>query len=157
MMNSELQKKDNGREERFFAPSIFSRNFQRELDDLWRGFGNFEVPNITSDWIPAADIVEGDNEYEISVEAPGMTKDNIKISFTSGVLSISGEKKAEEKKDTKRYHRIERSYGYFERSFRLPQAVQSDKIKADIKDGILKVSVPKSEEAKPKQIDIKVG
>jgi HSP20 family protein len=157
MTNSTLQKKDSNQEERFYAPLLFARDFQRQLGDFWRGMESFEVPAFTSEWVPAADIVETDNDYEITLEAPGMPKENVKISFANGVLSVTGEKKAEEKKDTKRFHRVERSYGYFERNFRLPASVQADKIKADFKDGLLKVTVPKSEEVKPKQIDIKVS
>ncbi|MEK7748776.1 MAG: Hsp20/alpha crystallin family protein, partial [Bacteroidota bacterium] len=99
---------------------------------------------------------ELENEYLVKVELPGVEKDDVKITLENNILTIRGEKK--EAKDIKQenYHRVERSYGSFLRSFKLPTSVKSDKVDAIYKDGILSVTLPKAEEAKPKQIEVKV-
>jgi HSP20 family protein len=107
-------------------------------------------------WTPSVDVSESKDNVIINVEIPGMSKDDVKVSVQDNVLTLSGERKQEkEEKDTS-YHRIERSYGSFSRSFTLPTSVQPDKVKASYKDGILKIVLPKSEEVKPKQILISV-
>jgi HSP20 family protein len=93
----------------------------------------------------------------VKAEVPGLEPKDIDISLTGGVLTIKGEKKQEKEEKDENYHRIERSYGTFTRSVRVPQEVQSDKIEATYKNGVLKITLPKSEEAKKKEIKIKVG
>lgn len=107
-------------------------------------------------WNPAVDVVEHDDSFVIEAELPGMNKDDIKISVANDVLTIRGEKKIEKEDKKKNYHRTERSYGGFTRTFTLPANVKADKVEAEFNNGVLNITVPKSEEAKPKQIDVKV-
>jgi len=124
--------------------------------DIDRFFNDFSLGLWDSDtvWYPTADLTETDDAYEVHAELPGMKKDDIKISFHNNILSINGEKKQEKKTDKKNYHRVERVYGKFERCFRLPDDVKSDEIKAKYKNGVLVVTIPKSEKAKPIEIDV---
>jgi len=107
-------------------------------------------------WAPAADIAETDDNVLLTLEIPGMTRDDVKITLQDNLLTIRGEKKQEKEWQASNYHRVERSYGSFVRSFTLPTAVQPDRIKAQYKDGLLKVTVPKAEEVKPKEIPVAV-
>jgi HSP20 family protein len=107
-------------------------------------------------WTPAVDIVEHANEYVVKVELPGLSKEDVKITLESNVLTIRGEKKQANETKDKNFHRIERAYGLFQRSFSMPMAVNSEKIDAVYQDGILTITLPKAEEAKPKQIEVKV-
>jgi len=107
-------------------------------------------------WAPLVDISEDDREYLIKAELPGIEKEEVKVSVEDGLLVISGERKAEQEEKNRKYHRIERSYGSFIRSFSLPDAADGSKIKADFKNGVLKVHVPKDENARPRSIEIKV-
>lgn len=107
--------------------------------------------------MPAADIVENADNFVVTAELPGMKKDDIKVTLQNNVLTISGEKKKEEESKEGTYHRVERSYGSFVRTFELPATVDPSRIKADYTDGILYVELPKSEEARPREITINVG
>ncbi len=107
-------------------------------------------------WSPCVDISETKDEIVVTAEIPGMKKDDIKISLNDNILTLKGEKRQEKKVEEENYHRIERSYGAFHRSFTLPTTVQQDQVKATYKDGVLKVRLPKAEEAKPKEIAIEV-
>jgi len=131
---------------------------QREMNRMFDGFfhGTQDEDYSISSWTPAVDIAEHDDEYKVKVELPGVNKEDVKITLESNILTIRGEKKQEKETKKENYHRIERSYGSFQRSFTLPTSVKSDKIDAIYKDGILSVSLPKAEEAKPKQIEVKV-
>ncbi|MCD6595390.1 Hsp20/alpha crystallin family protein [bacterium] len=108
------------------------------------------------DWIPRVDISETDDEIIVKADAPGMEKDNVKITLSENVLTISGEKNAEHEEKKKNYHRVERVFGSFTRSFYIPTNVDSSKIKASYENGVLTVKLPKKEEAKPKEIPIEV-
>lgn len=99
---------------------------------------------------PSVDIYEEGDDIVVKSELPGMTKDDIEVNITENTITISGEKKAEEKVEKKNYYRLERSYGSFCRSFELPAEIKPDKAKASFKDGVLEVRIPKSEEAKKK-------
>ena len=122
------------------------------MSNFW---GDDEYPDTVNSWYPSADVMENKNDYTLKIELPGVMKDQVKISVQDNVLTIQGEKQNEtESKDTN-YHRVERSYGKFLRSFRLPSAIKSDKIDATYKDGILSIVLPKAEEAKTKEIEIK--
>jgi HSP20 family protein len=114
------------------------------------------MPLAASVWTPAVDIAEDDNGYVVKAELPGVKKDQVKITMQDNVLSIRGEKEEEKESRSSSYHRVERSYGAFERRFSLPSNVRQDGIDATFKDGILTVTLPKAEEAKPKQIDVTV-
>ncbi len=131
---------------------------RREMDRLWDSF--FEVPKRrpeeAAEWLPSLDVAETKNEIVVKAEIPGMEPKDIDISFSDGMLTIKGEKKQEKEEKEQNYHLVERSYGVFTRSIRLPADVQTDKIKASYKNGILAVTLPKSEEAKKKEVKIKV-
>ena len=107
------------------------------------------------DWMPTVDISETDCDFAVRAELPGVDKDNVKVTLDNGILTIKGEKKIETK-DEKR-HRAECLYGSFVRSFTLPQHVDVEKVQAGYKDGILNLTIPKLETAKPKQIEVKVN
>lgn len=109
-----------------------------------------------ADWSPAVDIYETDKEYVIKVELPEVSKEDVKVTVQEGVLTIQGERR-QEKQEGWRYHRIERSYGTFARSFRIPDEVEEARVSAEVKDGILNVRLPKAEKVKPKSIEVKVA
>jgi HSP20 family protein len=125
----------------------------RPLDYFLNHWG-FDVNENDTVWQPQVDVAESETGYEVVVEVPGLSKNDINISVEDGYLTISGERKQEEKTDKKNYHRIERYYGKFERSFHLPEEVKADEIKANYKNGVLKVEIPKTEKQLPKQIAI---
>jgi len=132
---------------------------QREMNRMFDSFinrGAQDEDSALAAWTPVVDIAERDDEYLVKVELPGVNKDDVKITLESNILTIRGEKKQEKETKKENYHRVERSYGSFQRSFTLPTTVKSDKIDANFKDGVLMVSLPKAEEAKPKQIEVKV-
>jgi HSP20 family protein len=134
-------------------------DIQNRLSSLFgrtplRGLG--EEAMTVSEWTPLVDIAEDDKEYLIKAELPEVKKEDVKVTVENGVLTITGERKFEKEEKNKKYHRVERAYGSFMRSFTLPQGAAGDKINAQFKDGVLKVHLPKSAEAKPKPIDVKV-
>jgi HSP20 family protein len=132
---------------------------RRDMDRLWDSF--FDVAprrrgEDRGEWLPSLDVSETKNELMVKAEVPGMDPKDITISLSDGMLTIKGEKKQEKEEKEADYHLVEREYGSFVRSVRLPKGVQGDKISASYKDGILKIALPKSEEAKKKEIRIKV-
>ena len=134
-------------------------DIQNRLSSLFgrtslRGLG--EESMTVSEWTPLVDLAEDDKEYLIKAELPEVKKEDVKVTVENGVLTITGERKFEKEEENKKYHRIERAYGSFMRSFTLPQDAAGDKVNAEFKDGVLKVHLPKSAEAKPKSIDVKV-
>jgi HSP20 family protein len=136
---------------------------ERVFDDFFgRPFG-FHMPSLrpwaaaVEDMSPSVDIFEDGSDVVVKAELPGMKKEDLEVNFTDGDLIISGEKKQEEKVEKKNYYRMERSYGSFTRSFRLPSDVQGDKAKATFKDGVLVIRVPKTEEAKKKEKKIPIS
>jgi HSP20 family protein len=108
------------------------------------------------DWSPRVDISETDKEFVIKAEIPEVNKEDVNVSVDNGVLSIRGERKQEKEGKGKKHHRVERFYGCFARSFVLPDNIDEEKIKAKFKDGMLHLRLPKTEEAKPKSVEIKV-
>ena len=110
-----------------------------------------------SEWTPLVDITEDDKEYLIKAELPEVKKEDVKVTVENGLLTISGERKIEKEEKGKRYHRVERAYGSFVRSFSLPDDADGNRVSADFKDGVLRVHLAKSEHAKPKQIEVKVS
>ncbi len=110
-----------------------------------------------ADWSPTVDISETEAEYAIKAELPEVKKEDVKVTVEDGVLTLQGERKQEKEEKGKKYHRVERSYGRFVRSFTLPDSVDESKVKAEYADGVLHLHLPKSEKAKPKQIDVKIG
>jgi len=131
----------------------------RELNALSEGVGGFMRANwdralSTTARNPSVDIFENDNEVVIKAELPGMDAKNIEVSLENNVLTLKGERRFEKGAKDENYHRVEREYGVFSRSFSLPAAINGDKVTAEYKDGILKVLLPKKEEIKPKPIKI---
>ncbi len=145
-------------------------------DVAWPGFGRlsslrdeldrlFESPwtelartsQLLSGWTPALDIHEDKDNFIVRAELPGMKREEIDVSLHDGALSISGERKLEQKFEEAEVYRTERFFGKFQRTVSLPAAVAADKVKAQYKDGVLTITLPKTEEAKPKQIDVNVN
>lgn len=112
---------------------------------------------LLSGWTPALDLHEDKNSFVVKAELPGMKKEDIEVSLHEGMLSISGERKSETKHEETEIYRAERFFGRFQRSVTLPAAVAADKVKAAYKDGILTITLPKTEEAKPKQIEVAIN
>ena len=109
------------------------------------------------EWAPLVDITEDEKEYVIKADLPEIKKEDVNISVQDGVLSISGERKYEKEEKGKKYHRVERSYGSFERSFSVPADAEEEKVSAQFKDGVLVVHLPKGDNAKPKRLQVKVS
>ena len=131
----------------------------RELGTLNERMGgflgrNWEAPFSTPAWNPSVDIFENDNEVVIKAELPGMNAKDIEVKLENNVLVLKGERRFEKEAKEENYHRVEREYGTFSRSFSLPVAVNADKVTAEYKDGILRIVLPKKEEIKPKPITI---
>jgi HSP20 family protein len=125
-------------------------NPYRELNRFFEREG----PVATTVWSPSVDIFENDNELVVKAELPGMELKDIEVTFENNVLTIKGERRFEHETKKEDYHRVEREFGCFSRSFALPTYVDEAKVKADYKDGILKVVLPKKELAKPKGITV---
>ena len=110
-----------------------------------------------ADWTPSANISETDTAYLIKAEIPGVNKEDVKVTLQDGMLTIQGERKMEKEEKDKKFHRIERSYGSFVRSFRIPEDADESAVKAEFKDGMLNVTLTKSAKAKPKATEISVS
>ena len=137
------------------------REFSRMFNNFEKRFGfgdggekDEEYENAV--WAPLTDISENKDQYILKMDLPGIEKKDVKISFSDGQLNISGERKQEKEDKDSKYHRIERSYGRYFRSFTLPAQIKEDSIDASFKDGQLTITVPKAEEAKPKELEIKI-
>ena len=130
-----------------------------ELDRLFDGTLAEVVQgsNLLSGWTPAFDVYEDKDDFTIVAEVPGMTKDDIEVSLHNDCLSISGERKGDTRRQEAEVYRAERFFGRFQRTITLPTTVAGDKVKAQYKDGVLTITLPKTEEAKPKQIDVAVN
>jgi HSP20 family protein len=131
---------------------------RREMDRLWDSFfeGKPRRAREEGEWFPSLDVSETKGDLVVKAELPGIDPKDIDISLNEGVLTIKGEKRQEKEEKEEGYHLIERSYGSFTRSIRLPREIQNEKINASYKNGVLKITLPKSEEAKKKEIKIKV-
>jgi len=148
--------------------SLSKWNPLRELDDIQNRitgmFGRsllkpdiaFREPVIVSEWSPLVDITEDDKEFVLKVELPEVKREDIKVTVENGVLTITGERKFEKEEKNKKYHRVERSYGSFLRSFSLPEETNGDKVNAEFKDGVLLVHLAKVKSAKPNAHLVKV-
>jgi HSP20 family protein len=125
----------------------------RMFAELW---GDKEGETSVMRVMPPADIIEENDHFKVTLEMPGLKKEDIKVTLEDSTLTISGEKKKETETKEQTYHRVERSFGSFVRTFEMPSIVDAAKINAEFKDGILTVLLPKSEQAKPKEIQISV-
>ena len=134
------------------------QSFQHEMNRMFNEFfggGNGEAAGTgMGSWTPAVDIHETDDGFVIKAELPGISKDDVSIDVHQNTLTLRGQRKHEAEVKNERYHRVERAYGSFERSFVLPTVVDQDKAQATYKDGVLELHLPKSEAAKPKRIAI---
>ena len=135
----------------------FRGSYDSQLNRLFTDFfgRTSQDQNLTS-WAPAVDIFEGEHELVVKADLPDIKPEELDIRVENNILTIRGERKFEKKAEEKNYLRVERSYGSFARSFSLANTVNTEAIKADYKDGVLTLSIPKREEAKPKQIKVNV-
>lgn len=141
----------------------------KEMDDLQNhltslfGLGRNRATNgheeaiAVPQWLPPVDITEDDKEYLIRVELPEVKKEDVKVTVENGALTISGERNFAKEERDKKYHRLERAYGRFTRSFGVPEDADDTKVSAEFKDGLLTVRLTKSEKARPKSIEVKMG
>ena len=144
-------------------------NQYRELEALHQSLGSLfsrspvprpagkEEPMRVADWAPLVDISEDHKEYLINAELPEVKKEDVKITMEDGMLTITGDRKIEKEENGKKYHRVERAYGTFVRTFSLPDDASPGKVSAEFKDGVLKVHLAKDEKARPQQIEVKVA
>lgn len=149
--------------------SLIKYNPSRELLRIEKDFGilfknlfgkfnsNNDVDLMEANWAPLSDVVETDNEYKIMLDIPGVEKNDIKVSVKNGMLCVSGERKNEKEYKNSNYYKIEKAYGKYYRSFSLPENIDEKKIEAEFKNGTLTLHLPKTEEAKPKQIEVKIN
>jgi HSP20 family protein len=135
------------------------RRLNSMLDDAFSAwpFQSQENGALTSSWLPATDVFEDKDAVKIVAEVPGVRPEDVKISLENNLLTIRGEKRQQAEEKTERVHRYERTYGTFERAFSLPTTVDPEKIAASYADGILTVTIPKAERARPREIPVKVG
>lgn len=142
----------------------FFRGYRDIQDEINRLF-NYAIGGVPAEsggifdggWAPAVNVLEDKDNVVVTADLPGMTEKDIDVTLLGDSLTIKGEKKHEEKKEEGNYHMFERSYGTFQRTISLPTSVQHDKAKASFKNGVLEIKVPKTEEAKPKQIKVDVN
>jgi len=132
---------------------LFPNRLERLFDDpLFRQTEEWPLKA----WVPPCDIFETDKELVMKFELPEVKKEDVEVRLEQSVLTLHGERKFEEKTDRENYHRVERHYGEFLRSFNVPAYVDAARINAEFKDGVLTITLPKNEEARPKQINVKV-
>jgi len=132
-----------------FDRQLSTRRFSDLLDDFFN-----EAVSSSNAFVPGIDISETDDQFQVAVELPGMERDDIEVSLENNILSVSGERKFEEKENGKKYHKVENHYGAFTRSVQLPDNVDSDSVDARYEDGILHINVDKSEDKVRKKIEI---
>jgi len=136
--------------------AVFQDRVNRAFGDLGRRFDD-EVP-ARGAWVPAVDVFENDqHELVLKAELPDLKREDIDIRVENNALTLSGQKKAEQEFSEDRYHRIERTFGHFSRTFTLPNTVDTGRISAEYKNGVLTVKLPKREDAKPKQIQVQIN
>ena len=139
------------------------RPYNAEADELPSGLRLFQdsVARMFSEpgarpWSPSVDILESENDLVLKADVPGIEPKNIDISLENGTLTLKGERKFENSETHQGYHRIERSYGSFARSFALPETIDIEKVKAEFKNGVLTVTLPKKEVAKPRAVKVEI-
>jgi len=130
-------------------------SFQREMNRLLEGFFGPEAPWGDGEWSPRMDVSETESDIVVKAEIPGLDKDDIKVSLSGDVLTMSGEKKDERKEEKGNYRLLERRYGSFKRSVTLPSAVDPDRAQAEFRKGVLTITLPKTEETRARKITIK--
>src|SRR5713101_1906497 len=132
--------------------------FNRFLGGFPNRMGSDEIHSLAvADWSPEVDISEDDHGYLLKADLPEMKKEDVRVTVEDGILSVSGERKSEKEDQKRKFHRIERSFGNFRRSFTLPEDANGSKVTADFRDGVLKVHLPIMPIAKSKAIEVKVA
>lgn len=131
-----------------------SPSLSRWIDDAFSRSRGLEEDASATNWAPAADIKETDNALFVQVELPGLAKEDIEVSLEANVLTVTGERRFTKNESKETYHRMERFYGKFSRSFRLPRNVDAGSVSASFADGLLTLELPKTEEARPRHIAI---
>lgn len=142
-----------------WSPFREMEDMQRRIDEMFRSLPTLpeaREPLAVAEWAPAVDITEDEKEYLVKAELPEIKKEDVKVTVEDSTLSITGERKAEKEEKNKKYHRIERSYGRFERSFALPDDADPAKVTSHFKDGVLEVHLTKNPAVKPKAVEVKV-
>lgn len=139
-----------------YTPQRTLRDLQSEVDDIFDRFFNRErgEERTTAVWSPQTDLTETDGAYRIRLDLPGMKKDDIVINLQNNTLTVRGERKSDRTNETEEYVRVERAFGTFHRTFALPDTVDAENIEATYDDGVLTISVPKTEENTRRQIEI---
>ncbi len=146
------------REVTSWSPMRDLLNMQHEIGRVFDSlFSDYDSGSFVSQWAPRIDVMEHGDAYVIKAELPGVSKNDVKITLQDNVLTLRGEKKQEKEEKDLNFYRVERAYGTFERSFTLPTGVKNDRIDATYRDGVLTITLPKVEEAKPKEIEVKVS
>ena len=146
-----------------FKPDNIANSAATSPTDLLRDLMDLHFPSLSQDkagknaWSPALDVHDDKDTFVVTLEAPGLKKEDFEISWHDGTLTVAGERKADEAREGRSYFRRERFLGRFSRAVALPADVQSDKIAAAYKDGVLTVTLPKAEQAKPKHIEVNVN
>ena|SRR5690349_5351071 len=150
------------RRERFFAPATdrftgILGPMEEEMEELFRRFGegNGGWLTLPTAFVPTTDVVETENEFEVTVDLPGMKPEEVHVEMKEGALWITGKREEEKEEKGKTYHRVERRHGEFRRILGLPGAIEGEKVTAKFENGVLRVTVPKMEAAKPKRIEVK--
>ncbi len=135
-----------------------------ELDDIQQRLNRLFVektaktpPDAFTDFLPLVDIQETDNEFIVKADLPEVKKDDVKVHLPDGVLVLEGERKIEKEEKGKRFHKVEREYGKFVRRFAMPTEIDMEQVRAEFKDGVLNVTLPKAPSAKPKLVDVKIA
>lgn len=138
------------------TPNRALRNLQREVDSLFDRFFDRSEDTESTDavWAPQTDLLEKGDAFHLQLDVPGMSKDDISINLQNGALTVSGERSSEQTEEDEDYVRVERAFGTFHRTFRLPEAVDAENIEAAYEDGVLTINVPKTEESTRRQIEI---
>ena len=134
---------------------------QNRFNRFLGGFSNRMAPDQThsltvTDWSPEVDISQDDHGYLLKADLPEMKKDDVRVTVEDGILSVSGERKSEKEDHKRKFHRIERAFGNFRRSFTLPEDTDSTKVTAEFRDGVLKIHLPTTTKARSKALDVKV-
>ena len=130
---------------------------QARVNRLYDFPARVEDETFFANWNPRVDIQETDTEFLLKADLPDVKKDDVKVEFDNGVLNVEGERRQEKEDKGKRFHRLEREFGKFVRRFAMPTEIDSTKVRAEFKEGVLHVFLPKAPSAKPKVIDVKVG
>lgn len=141
------------------TPNRSLRTLQNEIDQVFNRLfpttdDNGRNESSARMWAPRTDMVETSDNYEIHLDLPGMSKDDLKINMQERQLTVSGERRHEARNEDDEFVRVERAFGHFHRAFTLPQSIDEDNIEASYENGVLKITVPKAEENKPRQISI---